>query len=400
MKKQLSFLAALLLAVLLAGCGGEAGEDEFSYAEFNLESENGGFDENSDMAIFEGADPEEFSDDNEYVEDPAIENEVSAEEAKPDAEVYFLRILWGQLPYNPENKVWTTWDGKIYSNAAAIKVLKKIRFEDATDAVLPRTSVKSVEFTSKTAPHNDGLLLKIVVPKNMIALAIKGDAVVPTITFETAPYTRTLALTDLNGLHELVTADELGNKVLAVGFAKSKFDCPKGFIDGYWKRLGLKGGVFGGKFVSDNGKLHGKLAGIWGVNKKGQRVFFGIYKGIDNVFRGFIKGKYQPVDLPGTDKVEGGVFHGHFVGKSGLYMGSLKGFYTNKGGHGKFHGRYREACKCGGVKECLDNEAAAYKKLCGDLQPKECMAEAGEAFCEKCNDKCEKCQAEDDTMME
>jgi hypothetical protein len=398
----------LLGSFVLSGCEKSTSteqEETFGYAGFNLEYENGGFTSEDNLPEnFENEDPATFADDETgYAEDPSLDSELKSDEAKPDAVVFFLRIIWGQIPANPENTAKTVWDGKIYSNSAAIKIMKIIRFEPETDKVLPRTDKKVVEFTSTTLPHNDGLLLKIIAPKNEILAALKNDtAVIPAITFETKPYTKTIPLTDINGLHKMVTVDNLGNKVFAAGFLKPAFDCPKGFIDGYFKKVTEKGGIFGGKWISMNGEYHGKLAGIWGLNKKGKKVIYGIYTGIDSKFKGLVKGHYVPMPEKSAVIKDGGIFFAQYLDKNFKNAGTIKGFYVVKDGEmGKFHGRYREKCACKGVKKCEDVENFILKKMCGDNAEKDCMPDTAEALCDKCQESgnCE-CGLEDDLNME
>ncbi len=166
--------------------------------------------------------------------------------------------------------------------------------------------------------------------------------------------------------------------------------CPLGIIKGAWKRKGPKGGVFAGNWISKKGKTSGKLAGIWGVNKGGKRVFFGKFIGLDNEFKGMIKGTYTPAKATKPGIVEAGIFKGEWTDASGKPGGVLAGKYTvgPAGGKGQFNGGWKvadetESC----VEECLED---GYMTLNGD------MAEWVEnPTQEECEEYCEDVVAEE-----
>lgn len=349
-----------LLPFLFINCGEGTGEEEesLSYQGFALESENGGFSKAEDLTPFEGEEPEEFADETMDVNDEDV-NDAAVDVTKPDIDVYLLKIIWGQLKRNPSLKIDTVWDGSVYSNSALVKVKRLIRFEKETDYILPDKDPKKVTFKSITRPHNDGLVLLVALAKN------RPLPVISTITFETKPLTRTYKIAELDGLKEVIKVDNLGNRVAFLGVKLPKNKCPHGFLDGYWKRINKIGGIFGGKFVGSEGKVEGKIAGLWGQRKNGKRVFFGIFVDKDKKLKGFLRGTYKPYSqvLPGN--VDGGVFHGIYLTIDKEHKGVLKGLYfvAPEGNKGKFVGTYREKCddkdkiSCKGKDEtCIPNK--------------------------------------------
>jgi len=143
--------------------------------------------------------------------------------------------------------------------------------------------------------------------------------------------------------------------------------CPLGIIKGAWKRKGPMGGVFAGNWISKQGGSAGKLAGIWGVNKAGKRVFYGKFIGLDNEFKGMIKGTYTPAKATKPGIVEAGIFQGQWSDAEGLPAGKLAGKYTvgPAGGKGQFNGGWKVADEAGTcVEECLED---GYMTLNGDM---------------------------------
>ena len=107
--------------------------------------------------------------------------------------------------------------------------------------------------------------------------------------------------------------------------------CPHGYLKGVWKKLdpNKSFGVYKGKWVTANGKVHGWLKGVFGKNKLGHGVFFGKYIDVNGKFKGLLKGHYG----------------------NGLFRGRYHGFYGGigelRGGYGKnvFMGKWVSYCK-------------------------------------------------------
>jgi len=113
--------------------------------------------------------------------------------------------------------------------------------------------------------------------------------------------------------------------------------CPHGYLKGVWKPIakGKPLGVFKGKWVTANGKVHGHLKGIYGKNKLGHGIFFGKYIDKTGKFKGLLKGHYG-----------NGFFKGRWHGVKGG-LGGMHGVY----GKNVFKGKWTAFCnaKCNSV---------------------------------------------------
>lgn len=157
-------------------------------------------------------------------------------------------------------------------------------------------------------------------------------------------YSRILDVGDLvTGISEVVTVDNLDNKVVLSAFVRKA--CPKGMLAGLWKRINLKGGIFAGHWLNEEGLQIGTLAGLWGLRNNGKRVFFGIYADTDGQFKGLIKGIYGPFAQV-TGRVKGGAFLGRWVKSDGSLGGILRGHYADPpvAQVGVFRGRFKAQC--------------------------------------------------------
>ncbi|MFT5434905.1 MAG: hypothetical protein ACI9OJ_005621 [Myxococcota bacterium] len=334
---ELTTIFTILAAtVALSGCAADgdtstSGSDEVAVANFNLEMEDGGFEETSELAAFD-----DYADDAFEVEGPAVdEPEVDAAIAGygDDAARYEIRVLWGQRSLTADTPP-TNWDGAVSTSRGALRVVRTIRFE-TNDNLLPRTSPQSVEFVSTTGPHHDGLRLRLMVPRSPAVDAAGSISIalgsLPVITI---PHER---LTHLVNARKV---DDLGNGVSIVAFRHR--DCARGMVAGHWRRLNARGGVMAGKVVSKSGETEGRLRGIWGTRKDGSRRFFGVMTR-DGKPAGVVRGTWRA--FPNRD---GGLFRGHWV-NAGKHQGVLTGAYGVGpiAGRGHFHGVYVERCSPG-----------------------------------------------------
>jgi len=302
----------VFVTAITFGCG--QGEDqEFSYSGYSLEAENGGFDTGDQLPVFgdqlAAIDRENQID---YAPDDQAEFQTLSE-VPPGTKVYTLRVAWGQFPFNPQKEEWTTWKGMIFVKNARVFVKRAI-FYERHDFFQPCANRRCVRINSRTLPHHDGLVLKIVP-------VIDDPAVPPSvyIGFE-GLYGRPLRLDQIDGLTELSVINPEGDKVVLNGFAHG--GCPQGALGGVWQRVNRRGGAFAGKWIDEDGLPTGSLAGIWGLRRNGEKVFFGVYSGNAGEFKGLLKGKYRPLqNLPG------GVFAGHWETASGTLGGILAGRY-------------------------------------------------------------------------
>lgn len=313
MRTRLFISAGLLLASSCAELGGAASgsiDQPVEVATFNLELENGGLDTTDESPEF-GELENAVGLDALEVEDAVAEPEIDAALADlGPARRFELRLMWG---HRPEGKPDTSrvWDGSVSTTAGGLRVIRAIRFEPKTDGLTPRVDASAVEFTSTTLGHVDGLRLRLVVPEDgtggELVIALAG---LPELRI---PHDR------LDHLVRARKVDELGNGLSLIAFEDT--GCVRGAVAGRWEKTQPRGGVFGGAIEGRDGQKVGKLIGIWGVRKGGDRRFFGRVVR-DGEPAGIARGTWTK--LPHGD---GGLFRGQVIGDGGTVLGQLVGHF-------------------------------------------------------------------------
>lgn len=339
MKLLRTGIMVVMVAALATGCGSYATEDDFSYQGYNLEEGNGGFtvgQASPEFMVQELADNtvQEMS----YTADDGEEGDAESR-VPPGRRVAIVRLVWGQFPFNRQLDQWTEWSGLVYAQGAKVFIQRVIYYE-RHDFVRPCADRSCVLIDSRTLPHHDGLVLKVVpLP----------DSDVPVRLFIgfAGLYGRVLNAEQMaDGFSEVATVDELGNKVALNAVVRPA--CPAGMLAGLWRRVNLRGGVFAGRWLNIEGVQVGRLAGIWGRRRNGQRVLFGVYADMQGNFRGLLKGVYQPFPAGPDGELGAGRFLGHWVTAGGELGGVLGGLYRERPAPGAalggFHGRFRAAC--------------------------------------------------------
>lgn len=266
-----------------------------------------------------------------------------------------LRVVWGRMEYDSTNTTPTVWDGKISVSDGRLGVVRVIRFEPATDHLLPRTDRRVVEWVSQTTVHNDGLLLIIGLPRpeppdsgsdTSVVDTMPPDTLPPAlpdvvVSFETGPLTISFTLDEVANLDRLISVDG-GNAVMFNGTLVDTDECPRGFLSGDWTHHpDSTFGSFNGTWSSDDGALTGFVEGRFGVNSHGRRVFFGKYIDANGQFEGFLRGVWQPA----SREPSGGSFKGVFYTPIGLPAGRLHGRWAaDEQGVGTFQGVWKTHC--------------------------------------------------------
>lgn len=299
-------------AACLAACAHPDDADQIAAA---LEEENGGLDMEDEAPQFGLPDEmaaADIDDSAPYVDALAEDTETVAMLEAPGAVTAEISIVWGQLPPDLAPEDYSRdWSGRLRVNRGGLIVRRTIRFEEATDRVLPRTDRAEVRFTSRTRPHNDGLMLTVVDPD---------------------PGSGPLVLTydrDDGASHELVLADLLegplvrdvgddGDRIVAVALRRDRDPCDHGFGRGRWHALRDHLGRLIGRIFDASGEPIGHIRGVWGHREGGEQVFFGKYIDTEGRFRGIFGGHYRD---------------GEMVGR----------WITRGGEHGRLHGMYRES---------------------------------------------------------
>jgi len=283
MTKQFAF--ALLFA---AGCvdGATDSTDTTDTAAQALEQPNGGFQMTDEAPLFDReADFAAIEKDAAFSDTLASDPAVAELDAQASVARHRVLIAWGRMPPDLDATTARNWSGTLAVSRGALVVGRTIGFEDATDAVLPRTSIDAVSFESVTKPFADGLLLRVLDPD-----PAQGA---PHITYTSADASHTYDL-DLSQLANgpLVVDAGDGFKVVAIALRDGDA-CDHGFMRGRWVALRPQLGVYRGVVANAAGDPIGHLRGIWGTRANGDKVMFGKLIGLDGHFRGILAGTYE-----------------------------------------------------------------------------------------------------------
>lgn len=332
-------LIACSLLVSLAGCYAATSEDPASIGAA-LEEENGGLSMEDEAPAFgmdlELAELELLSADPVLPDPLETDARVLSMRSAPDAVVYRVAIVWGQIPGDRTNDAPHDWSGALGTNRGAMLLRRAIAFEPETDRIIGRPDERSIAFTSVTLPHHDGLVVDIVDPDpaspDPIGLGYSGD-LPGELGSESPPLAIPLRAL-LDGPVEL-RADADGNRMIAVAQAMPVDVCAHGFVMGRWHRVEEGRGVILGRVVDASGELVGHLRGIYGVRESGEQVFFAKYVGVDGTFRGILRGHYGEGHFEGRWVTR----NGDIGGLAGGYRETIEGPET--GGH--FLGHWGEA---------------------------------------------------------
>jgi hypothetical protein len=263
----------------------------------------------------------------------------------PGAERMRVLVVWGYVKPHPDATEVVDWSGSITVANGAVRVVRTVRFEAATDSIIrPRTDIHTVEFTSKTKPAADGLLLEVFTgPK----LNPANGAV--TLTFSSAPITSTQTLVVGERLSTSIPVDDAGH-VLVFHVVRPDDDvCHEGFLRGQWLvKADLPDGELGvlrGRIGGGDGALQGNLKGLFGKRKDGNSLFFAKVIDNDGKFKALIAGSYADGVLKGRIlvgdegqapkdlKIDGRV-HGRYFAKD----------KSATDGNGGFVGRWSQKC--------------------------------------------------------
>ena len=286
----------------------------------------------------------------------------------PNAGLFHLRAVWGRLRYDSTSTIPTNWDGSLTITRGFEVVRNVIRFEPATDSLLPRTSPTLIEWASTTTVHNDGIAVDMLFPPMAptfdttitIVVDTLGDTTevvvidtIPappvTVTFATGPYARTFTLPELARLDTIIYLADSN----AVAFSAFRFDripCPRGFLAGHWGFDTTGAGEFNGIWVSGHGLIDGFLDGHFAIDTAGQRMFFGKWIDRDGLFQGLLRGTWGPhPNHHASDRGKvrgGGWFVGQIFNANADSIGVLRGHYKGSEdlNSGFFQGRWKLNC--------------------------------------------------------
>ena len=331
-----------ILALLLVGCSKSKPTVPTTSGELDLTSQFGGYTATDEPAAF--GDPEigALMGEDSSVEDPSFtQGEGDSLRGLRGATIYAMAIRWGMLKIDSTKTQLTDWSGSLELTHGFIHVLRTIQFEERQDHIVrPRPNRRTLEWVSRTSKSFDGLLLLIIVSPT----PADSDWSNNQLSFQTGPYSRTFALSELVHLNEIVDVDNQGNQIAFNATDLNADTCGTGQLEGRWLlNPSHRNGNFFGKWMGDDGVLMGDLRGHFGVYPDSGTVFFGKWIGPDGHFRGLIRGTwtFDPADSTM------GSFDGIFADRTGATLGQLHGQWGSSpqpdsgvvdGGNGNMHG--------------------------------------------------------------
>jgi hypothetical protein len=306
--RQLPFI--LLVATSAVACVDSGTPADTAQVTSDLEKANGGLDTTDEAPMFadESAfDAASIEADAAYTDPMGADPTVTAMDQAPTVDGRDLILLWGRLPADPTATTVRDWSGRLELSRGALVVRRTIAFEERTDALLPRSSPRAIEFRSMTRPFADGLALRVLDPDPASTERLR-------LTYTSADGTRSYEL-DLSRLADgpiVVDAGD-GNRVVAIGERRDDV-CHGGFMRGRWHALGPNIGAYRGVVVNRLGEPLGHVRGIYGHRRNGDHVMFGKFIDRDGHFVGIIAGTY---DVDGS-------FHARWLDRQGDH-GTVRG---------------------------------------------------------------------------
>lgn len=248
-----------------------------------------------------------------------------------------LLVQWGYLPPRPDATDTIDWSGSITATNAALRVLGRVRFEPRDELLKDRTDPTKIEFSSHTKGASDGLLLEVVTGPD---LNPSNGSV--TLTFTSAPITKSLIIAPGTRPGEVVDVDEAGH-ILAYHFVRPNAGaCREGFIRGRWTGGTVNGtavGTIEGRMESNDGRLYGDVKGIFGRRKDGHNLFFAKVIGTDGTFKALLAGQY------GEGKFVGRILLGPDHRIDGHVDGRYFEPFANEQKPGGFQGHWSQGCR-------------------------------------------------------
>ena len=194
---------SVLLLMLLAGCGSNSTSPGNSDAvQPNLTDVFGGYKATDEAPAFGDPTLQSMDGGEAANDDMGHPQTLDSLSHLPGLNVYSVRILWGHLDYDSSETQTTDWTGSLTLLHGAIVSYRLIGFEEGDHIVRPRTSARELSFVSHTKPYYDGILFYIFDPAN------SDSAGGNTLTFATAPFSKTFTIDELDSVDEI---DNAGN---------------------------------------------------------------------------------------------------------------------------------------------------------------------------------------------
>jgi len=323
MRRTLMLIGAIALAglaIIVVGCSSDSPMVPGTSDELNLTAQFGGYTAADEPAAFGDPEVEAMMDQDPPAEDPAFAlGEADSLRGMAGVTVYAMAIRWGMLKEDSTATQTTDWSGSLTLTHGFIHVVRTIRFEEHQDYIVrPRTGRHELSWVSFTSKSFDGLMLAIIVPPT----PPDSDWSNNQLNFQTGPYSRIFALSELEHLNEIVDVGSQGEQIAFNATDLSSDSCGTGQLEGRWLlNPSHKNGHFMGKWMSDDGLILGHMRGHFGARPEGEKVFFGKYIGLEGLFRGLIRGTWG---FDPNDSTKGW-FDGIFADRAGRTLGELHG---------------------------------------------------------------------------
>ncbi len=350
-----------LSTLLLVGCGKEATQPTNqgipTQENPNLDESLGGYTSQSEAPFFGDEDLAASCDLEVAAEDAfASDPDVLGWQNSDTFRAYALTLLWGVLDSDPsihtnddgDGAQNFDWSGSAIVNHGALVARATIAFERDDYLVGPRAERDKVMWVSHTSGGFDGL--RLLVLQN---LGVGDDGVTDSLTITAGDHQWVLAVNDLADLDRTEVIDDLGNKFAIRSFRMMPQLCNRGFVGGAWlapREPGMDG-HFQGRWVAADGSVAGNVRGIWGINTKGEKVFFGKYVDRAGNFRGILRGSWEDRGIESPSQSNRlrthGMLQGEWVDENGAAVGTVRGHWraARDGGDGFFEGAWKEgAC--------------------------------------------------------
>jgi hypothetical protein len=306
----------------------------------DLEEEFGGYTSTDEAPGF--GDPEilnDFEEDQDVVDLLSTDPKIAEYMEDSLVEVYFLRITWGRLDLDTTVTTVTDWSGLAQIDKGILVLLKTLCFDEGDYIHYPRPDSQTLEWTSYTGPHFDGIYVAIVVPPD------DSSGVAGAFNFSTAPFSITLNYSELDSIDVVYPVGQDGDEICFVGYKKQLAPCGNGFMEGRWIRTRRHQGEARGKWISRDGSLSGHFEGTWGRKNNGEQMFFGKCIGPTGDFKWLIRAKWEYSHYFGED---GGRFIGEWYDQNGEAQGTLGGHFRVGGQQGKkgsMQGQWKSLCQ-------------------------------------------------------
>lgn len=333
------FLTALLVNGCIFDSSKKINGSDMEVEVPDLEDEFGGYKPTNEAPYF--GDPQmqaEFGEDEDVSDLLSTDPQIAKDIEDSLVEVYFLRVTWGRLDLDTTVTTVTDWSGSAQIDKGALVLLRTIRFDRGDYIHRPRPDRRTLEWTSYTGPHFDGIYLAIVVPPNDTS-STEG-----TLTFSTAPFSITFNYSDLDSINSIYQVGQGGDEIAFVGYKKQLVPCGNGYLDGRWIRTQKHQGVCRGRWISRDGSLAGHFQGHWGKRNNGQNMFFGKCIGPSGEFKGLIRARWE---YSYSYDEDGGSFAGELCDRTGEVRGVLGGHFRvggEKGRKGNLQGQWKLLC--------------------------------------------------------